>query len=112
MASISYKVLGQNYPSPSVLTNLYTVPSGSGNYAIISTLIIANSSSLNDEIRVAVIPNGTAASSQSYIFYNIGISANATQTYTVGITLGQNDTIAVWSTNGTSSFNLFGTENS
>jgi hypothetical protein len=47
---------------------------------------------------------------QHYIVYGVSLSAGATFTYTGGITIDATDVITVYSTNGTSSFNAFGSE--
>lgn len=112
MASLQYKVLGQAAPSASSQASLYSAPSATGDYAIISTLVVCNTSNLVDEIRVAVIQNGGSLGSSSYIIYNTGINGYSAQTYTLGITLAAGDAISIWSTYGYTSFNLFGTENS
>jgi len=111
--AIQYKVLGQSAPSASTDTTAYTVPAGTGNYAVVSTINITNTgSSFTDEIRIAVVPSGQSLSSKHYIVYNVGVSVASSQSYTLGIGLQPEDVINVWSTLGTSSFSIFGTENS
>jgi hypothetical protein len=108
-----YKVLGQSAPSAATLTTAYTVPAGTGNYAVVSTINVTNTgSSFTDEIRIAVIPSGDSLSSKHYIVYNVGVLISSSQSYTLGIGLQPGDVINVWSTLGTSSFSIFGTENS
>lgn len=110
--AISYKVLGQSKPAANTLTTLYTCPTGSGNYAVVSTLVINNISSDGDIVRVAVRPAGAAIEDKHYILYNVPVSATQSQAYTIGITLAQTDVISVFSEGAKCTFNLFGSENS
>jgi hypothetical protein len=105
----TYKVLGQSAPSAATATTLYTVPAAT--QTIISTINVVNTAaSAADAIRIAVRPDGAALATQHYIVYGVSLSAGATFTYTGGITIDATDVITVYSTNGTSSFNAFGSE--
>lgn len=105
----NYKVLGQSAPTAATATSLYTVPAAT--QAVVSTINVVNThASTADTVRIAIRPAGAALASQHYIVFGISISAGATFTYTGGITLGATDVITVYSTNGTSSFNAFGSE--
>jgi hypothetical protein len=104
----SYKVLGQSYPTASTLTTLYTVPSAT--QAVVSTITVCNLSNTSDTIRIAIRVGGSSISNEEYIFYNEPIAPTSTMSATLGITLAATDVISVWSTNGVSSFNAFGTE--
>jgi hypothetical protein len=105
----TYKVLGQSAPSAATATTLYTVPAAT--QTIISTINVVNTAaSAADVIRIAVRPDGAVLANQHYIVYGVSLSAGATFTYTGGITIDATDVITVYSTNGTSSFNAFGSE--
>lgn len=105
----TYKVLGQSAPSAATATTLYTVPAAT--QTIISTINVVNThASTADVIRIAVRPDGATLANQHYIVYGVSLSAGATFTYTGGITIDATDVITVYSTNGTSSFNAFGSE--
>jgi hypothetical protein len=105
----TYKVLGQSAPSAATATTLYTVPAAT--QTIISTINVVNTAaSVADAIRIAVRPDGAVLANQHYIVYGVSLSAGATFTYTGGITIDATDVITVYSTNGTSSFNAFGSE--
>jgi len=110
--AVSYKVLGQVKPSAATLTTLYTVPTGSGNYAVGSTLTACNLSTTIDVIRVAVRPAGAAINDKHYIIYEAQLTAYQTAYFTIGITAASTDVVSVYSTSGNSVFNLFGSENS
>lgn len=110
--AVTYKVLGQSKPTAATATTLYTVPSGSGNYAVVSTLVINNPTGNGDAVRVAVRPAGAALEDKHYILYGNGVSAYQHQSFTIGITLAQTDVVTVYSDNGNACFNLFGSENS
>lgn len=105
----TYKVLGQSAPSAATATTLYTCPSLT--QTIISTINVVNTNgSTADVIRIAVRPDGAALANQHYIVYGVSLPASSTFTYTGGITVDASDVITVYSTNGTSSFNAFGSE--
>jgi hypothetical protein len=105
----TYKVLGQSAPSAATATTLYTVPAAT--QTIISTINVVNTAaSAADAIRIAVRPDGASLANQHYIVYGVSLSAGATFTYSGGITIDATDVITVYSTNGTSSFNAFGSE--
>jgi hypothetical protein len=105
----TYKVLGQSAPTAATATTLYTVPAVT--QTIISTINVVNTAaSAADVIRIAVRPDAATLANQHYIVYGVSLSAGATFTYTGGITIDAADVITIYSTNGTSSFNAFGSE--
>jgi hypothetical protein len=105
----TYKVLGQSAPSAATATTLYTVPAAT--QAVVSTINVVNThASTADVVRVAIRPAGATLANQHYIVYGLTLTAGATFAYTSGATLGATDVITVYSTNGTSSFNAFGSE--
>jgi hypothetical protein len=104
-----YKVLGQSAPTAATATSLYTVPSATS--TIISTINVVNTAaSVADTIRIAVRPAGATLATQHYIVYGVSLSAGSTFTYTGGVTLATTDVVTIYSANGTSSFNAFGSE--
>ena len=105
----TYKVLGQSAPSAATATDVYTVPSAPE--GIISTINVVNThASTADVIRISVRPDGAILANEHYIVYDLSLAAAATFTYTAGITVDATDAITVYSTNGTSSFSVFGSE--
>jgi len=104
----TYKVLGQSKPTANTLTSLYTVPSAT--QAVVSTLNVCNTTSTNDEIRIAVRPAGEAIADKHYLVHTIGVLPFSNYTYTIGMTLAATDVVSVFSLNGYANFNLFGTE--
>ena len=104
----TYKVLGQVKPSAATLTSLYTVPSSTS--AVISTIVVCNTTSSNEEIRIAVRPAGEAINDKHYIAHTIGLPPYSNYTYTLGITLATTDVISVYGLGGYASFSVFGTE--
>lgn len=105
----TYKVLGQSAPGAASATSLYTVPSAT--QTVVSTINVVNThASTADVIRIAVRPDGASLSNEHYVVYGLSLAAGATFTYTGGITLDATDVVTVYSTNGTSSFNAFGSE--
>lgn len=110
--AVTYKVLGQSKPTAATATTLYTVPSGSGNYAVVSTINIANITAEPSNVRVAVRPAGATLEDKHYIMYDNGVSPYTSQSFTIGITLAQTDVVTVYDSAGKCAFNLFGSENS
>ena len=110
--AVTYKVLGQSKPAAATATTLYTVPTGAGNYAVVSTLTITNQGSTPSSARVAVRPAGATLEDKHYIVYNVQVGALSTMNFTMGITVASTDVITIYDSNGTCSFNLFGSENS
>jgi hypothetical protein len=110
--AVSYKVLAQVKPAADTATTLYTVPSGAGNYAVVSSLVINNLTGDVTNVRVAVRPAGATLEDKHYIIYGNGVSPFQSQAFTIGITLAATDVVTVYDLSGKCSFNLFGSENS
>lgn len=104
----TYKVLGQSNPSATTATTLYTVPSAT--QAVVSTITIANQTATAGTYRVAVRPAGATLAAQHYVAYDVSLPGNATDTLTLGVTLGATDVITVYASAATFSFNAFGSE--
>ena len=104
----TYKVLGQVEPTATTATTAYTVPSAT--QTVVSTLNIVNISTNADAVRVAVRPDGAALEDKHYIIYGLVLPGYGQYSLQAGITLDASDVITVYSTNGTSAFNLFGSE--
>lgn len=110
--AVTYKVLGQSKPSAATNTTLYTVPTGSGNYAVISTLAITNQGTSPSSVRVAVRQAGAAIEAKQYIIYDVAVGALQSLNLTLGITIASTDVVTIYDSLGTCSFNIFGSENS
>jgi hypothetical protein len=104
----TYKVLGQVAPSAASAMTLYTVPGAT--QTVVSTINVVNTGGASDTVRIAIRPAGATLAIEHYIVYNLSLSPTATFTYTSGATLSATDVVTVYSTNGTSSFNAFGSE--
>ena len=108
--AVSYKVLGQVKPSADTATTLYTVPAGSGNYAVVSSLVINNLTQDSTAVRVAIRPAGAALEDKHYIVYGSTVSAFQSQVYTIGITIASTDVVTVYALSANLSFGIYGTE--
>ena len=104
----NYKVLGQSNPSATTATSLYTVPSAT--QAVVSTITVANQAASAATYRIAVRVAGAALAASQYIAYDVSLPANASDTLTLGITLGATDVITVYASTATMSFSAFGSE--
>jgi hypothetical protein len=104
----TYKVLGQSNPSATTATTLYTVPAAT--QAVVSTITVANQAASAATYRIAVRVAGASLATSQYIAYDVSLPANASDTLTLGITLGATDVITVYASSATMSFAAFGSE--
>jgi hypothetical protein len=104
----TYKVLGQLEPSAETLTTIYTCPAATE--AVVANICITNLSSSPAAIRIAIRPDGEAINDKHYIVYDSGVDMYSYEFLTMPITLNANDVISVYSSTGTVSFNVFGSE--
>ena len=92
MAS-TYKILGQTTPADTNVATLYTVPAST--QTVISTLTVSNLTAIETDIDIYVVPSGGSATTGNALVYQAPLSANTTQGFTFGITLGAADSIRV-----------------
>jgi glucose-6-phosphate dehydrogenase assembly protein OpcA len=104
----TYKVLGQSNPSATTATTLYTVPSAT--QTVVSTVTICNQAATAATYRIAVRVAGASLATSQYVAYDVSLPANASDTLTLGITLGATDVITVYASTATMSFGAFGSE--
>jgi hypothetical protein len=107
MATI-YKILGQSLPAATSATTLYTVPSATT--AIASTLQVCNQSGTAGSVRVAARPLGAALAPVHYLIYDVAIAANDSISLSIGMCLSATDVVTIYSSSGSISFTLFGSE--
>jgi hypothetical protein len=103
----SYKVLGQQLPTATTYSTLYTVPATTG--TVCSTLSVCNQGAATT-FRVAVRPAGATLSNIHYVFYDVSLAAADTMLFTLGLTLAATDTITVYAGTSNVSFHLYGSE--
>ena len=106
--SDTIKVLGQLAAAAATEEDLYTVTNLA--QTTCSTLVICNRTASVVTFRVSVSVNDAATATKDYLFYDTAIAGNTTVTATLGITLGQNDTMRTYVSATGLSFNLFGVE--
>jgi len=106
--AVTKRVLGQNAPSATTLTDLYTV--GSGKQTTVSSIVVCNRSATATSFRIAVAPAGEADAVKHYSYYDTAIPGNDTLIATLGKTLAATDKIRVYATLATLSFQVFGAE--
>jgi len=104
----SHKVLGQQSPSATTLTTLYTVPSSTS--AVVSTITVCNTASSATTYRIAVRVAGASIATSQYLAYDAAIPANDTATLTLGVTLAATDVISVYAGAASVAFAAFGVE--
>jgi len=104
----NYKVLGQSNPAATTATTLYTVPAAT--QTIVSTVVVTNQAATAGTYRIAVRVAGGALAASQYIAYDVSLPANASDTLTLGLTLGATDVVTVYASSATFSFSAFGSE--
>ena len=104
----NYKVLGQVIPSAATATTLYTVPAST--QAVVSTITVCNQAATAATYRIAIRVAGASLATSQYIAYDVSLPANASDTLTLGITVGATDVITIYSSTATMSFSAFGSE--
>ena len=106
MMSETQKILAQSAPAAGILTAAYTAP----RKAVISSLVMCNRGAAQTTVRVSCAEDGAADDSKQYVYYDLPLPANDTFIATIGMTLGADDVVRVYSASGEVSFNLFGVE--
>ena len=104
----AYKVLGQQAPSATTATGLYTVPASTE--TVISTIFVCNRGSTAATYRISIRPNGDTQANEHYIAYDALLLANDSIAITVGCTLDATDVVTVYASTANLSFNAFGSE--
>lgn len=104
----AYKVLGQQAPSATTATALYTVPSATE--AVISTITICNRGASPGTIRLYIRPNDETLADKHYIAYDATVLGNDTVFLTVGATMDATDVLYCYASTSDFSFNAFGSE--
>ena len=104
----TYKVLGQSSPSATSATTLYTVPAAT--QTIVSTVTVANRAATAGSYRIAVRVAGASLANSQYIAYDVSLPANASDTLTLGLTVGATDVITVYASSADFTFSAFGSE--
>lgn len=105
----TYKILGQSAPSNTSNADLYTVPAATS--AVVSTLLVTNTTGTEATCRIFARVAGAAASTANAVIYDGAIPANDFKAITVGITLAATDVITVQSgTADALTFQAFGSE--
>jgi hypothetical protein len=101
-------VLGQVNPAATTATTLYTVPAST--QTIISTVVVTNQAATAGTYRISVRVAAAADNAKQYIAYDVSLPANASDTLTLGVTLGATDVVTVYASSATFSFSAFGSE--
>jgi len=103
-----YKVLGQSEPAATTAADLYTVPASTS--TIVSTISVCNRAATAATFRISVRPAGAAQADQHFIAFDAPIASKDTLFLTVGLTLATTDVVTVFSSNGDTAFNAYGSE--
>lgn len=104
----NYKVLGQVKPAAETLTTVYTVPAATE--TVVANICITNTSGAPSAYRIAIRPDGATIEDKHYIVYDAGVDSFSYEFLTMPITVNASDVISVYSSTGSVSFNVFGSE--
>lgn len=108
MAS-TYKILGQSAPAATTETTLYTAPLATS--TIISTVTVCNQAASPATFRIAVRPSAEGTTlAKHWIVYGATVDASDSTFLTLGLTIGPNDKVQIYSSSATMSFSAFGSE--
>lgn len=106
--SETYRVLAQLNPSASTLTPLYTVQSNTT--AVVSSILICNTSSVGTTFRISIQVSAEADDKKQYLYYDLPLLGNDTFISTIGVTLKAGDVVSVYAGSANVSFSIFGVE--
>jgi hypothetical protein len=105
----TYKVLGQSAPTDTANANLYTV--GAGKSAVVSTILVTNTTGTAATCRLFVRVAGATAAASNAVIYEASVPANDFKAITIGVTLAATDILTVQSGTANSlTFQAFGSE--
>lgn len=105
----TYKILGQEIPSDTLNTTLYTVPAST--QSIVSTITVTNVTGTDASFRLFVVPAAGAAGIGNAVAYDTALTASSFISFTLGLTLSAGDKIVVRSGTGSAlTFQAFGSE--
>lgn len=105
----AYKILGQSAPANTSNADLITV--GSGKSQVVSSLVIANTTSSAATCRVFARVAGATAAASNAVMYDVSIAANSLNAFTLGITLAATDVLTIQTgTSNALTFTAFGSE--
>jgi hypothetical protein len=76
----------------------------------VSTLTVTNQTATAGTYRISLRVAAAADNAKQYIAYDVSLPGNASDTLTLGVTLGAADVITVYASAATFSFNAFGSE--
>ena len=104
----TYKILGQQNPSASTLTTVYTVPAST--QAIVSTITCANFGATSSNVSLSVHVANAAWAANMQVANNISVGTQNSLAVTLGVTLGAGDTIRANCSTANIAINVFGSE--
>ena len=87
----TYQILGQ--ASPATSSKIFTVPSATA--YVVSTLVVANTTTSSSTVRVHARVAGAAAATSNAVVYDASIPANSTVSFTLGMTFAATDVLTV-----------------
>lgn len=105
---MTFKVLGQSFPTLDTQTDIYTVPANK--QAVVSSITVCNLDAVQDRFSIAVRPAGEALAQKHIVYFLEPVNGQVNYTITIGITMNETDVLTVYSELGLSAFSVFGQE--
>jgi len=102
------KILGQQAPSATTETTLYTVPASTS--TVISTILVCNRGGSSTTFRISTSAAGAATTNKDYIYYDLPIGSNDTFVATMGVSLATTDVVRIYAGSANLSFSAYGVE--
>ena len=96
----------QSAPTAATPTTLYTAT----NPTVVSSITVSNRSTVVDTFKISLRALGASLADSHVLLPDVAIGGNDMFAFTGGVTMLATDVIEVTSTNGTSTFQLFGKE--
>ena len=90
--------------------SVYSVPSGSENYAIIKSINVANTSSSSQTFSLNLVPGGGSAVANNVIVGNITLTANNVFSYETSIVIPEGSSLHVTQPGTAITFTISGVE--
>lgn len=105
----TYKILGQSAPASTANADLYTVPASTS--TVVSSITVTNTTTSVATAQIYIRKAAAAAAVGNALIYNLAITPNSVNTYTLGLTLATTDVITVQTATANAlTFQAFGSE--
>ena len=106
--TIKYRTLAQANPSANTPTVIYTVPANT--QTVVSTFQVCNLSAYAGAFYISTQVAGVSLANNQYVAYNTTVPGYDSISFTIGMALGNTDTVTVQANTNSVTFVMFGSE--